>query len=178
MIWLLIAVAAAGLDQFTKWIVVSNIGLYEEVDFIDGFVCWTYQRNKGAAFGMLADNRWVFMLLSAVALAVMIYILAERRFRPKSRIFCLALAFLAGGGAGNMIDRLFRLDEAGEAYVVDFIKTQFVDFAIFNVADSFITIGAVLLGIWLIFIESRSQRANGDGGKEDHEQDITADSGE
>lgn len=96
MIWLLIAVAAAGLDQFTKWIVVSNVGLYEEVDFIDGFVCWTYQRNKGAAFGMLADNRWVFMLLSAVALAVMIYILADRRFRPKSRIFCLALAFLAG----------------------------------------------------------------------------------
>lgn len=77
-----------------------------------------------------------------------------------------------------MIDRLFRLDEAGEAYVVDFIKTQFVDFAIFNVADSFITIGAVLLGIWLIFIESRSQRVNGDSGKEDHEQDITADSGE
>jgi signal peptidase II len=94
---------------------------------------------------MLADHRWIFLVISTVAIiAIIIYML---KFKPKSKLEIIAIAFMAGGGIGNMIDRIAL------GYVIDFI--DFYAFPevwsyIFNVADSFVCVGAGLLILYLV----------------------------
>ena len=73
-------------------------------------------------------------------------------------LLSILLAFLIGGGAGNMIDRLFVTDAMGNKVVTDFFEFTFVDFAVFNVADIFITFGAVLLGVYIVFFEGKVEK--------------------
>ena len=96
------------------------------------------------------------LLLSAAALVVRGVLL----FKSVSRhpLLTTALAFLIGGGAGNMIDRLFVTDAMGNKVVTDFFEFTFVDFAVFNVADIFITFGAVLLGVYIVFFEGKVEK--------------------
>ena len=133
------------LDQISKWLVVANIPLYESVDVIPGVFRFTYIRNDGAAFGMLDDARWVFMILSTVAIVgVLVYMFKKK---PESKLLCISLAFMVGGGIGNMIDRVCL------GYVIDFL-----DFCAFpklwmwnfNVADSFVVVGAGMLMLWMV----------------------------
>ena len=133
------------LDQISKWLVVANIPLYESVDVIPGVFRFTYIRNDGAAFGMLDDARWVFMILSTVAIVgVLAYMFIKK---PQSKLLCVSLAFMVGGGVGNMIDRVCL------GYVIDFL-----DFCAFpklwmwnfNVADSFVVVGAGMLMLWMV----------------------------
>ena len=89
------------------------------------------------------------MVLSSVALVLMgasIVYICRKSAGEKNRLISIALAFMFGGGVGNMIDRFFNESaiEAGKKVVVDFLEFDFIDFAIFNVADSFICIGSVL----------------------------------
>ena len=108
---------------------------------IPHIVEFTYVENKGAAFGMLAEHRWVFLVFSSVAILGIVFYLFVKR--PQSRIMRISLAFIAGGGIGNMIERL------AHGYVTDFINPTFVDFYVFNVADSFVTIGCMPLILWM-----------------------------
>lgn len=133
------------LDQISKWLVVANIPLHESVEVIPGVFRFTYIRNDGAAFGMLDDARWVFMLLSTVAiLGVLAYLFYKK---PESKLLCVSLAFMVGGGVGNMIDRVCL------GYVIDFL-----DFCAFpklwmwnfNIADSFVVVGAGMLMLWMV----------------------------
>ena len=133
------------LDQISKWLVVANIPLHESVDVIPGVFKFTYIRNDGAAFGMLDDARWVFMILSTVAIVgVIAYMFVKK---PQSKLLCISLAFMVGGGIGNMIDRICL------GYVVDFL-----DFCAFpklwkwnfNIADSFVVVGAGMLMLWMV----------------------------
>jgi len=87
-------------------------------------------------------------------LVVMIVILIK--YRKKHKLLLISIAFLTGGGLGNMIDRLFRADVNGTKFVVDFFEFKFVDFAIFNVADCFITFGAILLVVFVLFFEKKN----------------------
>ena len=150
MLAAIIAIVAVILDQLSKYIVVQNIELYETVPFIKGFMSFYHTRNTGAAFSMLADRRWVFMVFSVISMGLIIYLLVkEYRRHPLMNI---ALGMILGGGIGNMIDRIAL------GYVVDFFHTDFIDFAVFNVADCFITVGAVLLGIYVIFFEPKVEK--------------------
>ena len=133
------------LDQISKWLVVANIPLHESVDVIPGVFKFTYIRNDGAAFGMLDDARWVFMILSTVAIVgVIAYMFVKK---PQSKLLCISLAFMVGGGIGNMRDRICL------GYVVDFL-----DFCAFpklwkwnfNIADSFVVVGAGMLMLWMV----------------------------
>ncbi|PKM63395.1 MAG: signal peptidase II [Firmicutes bacterium HGW-Firmicutes-21] len=137
-------------DQLTKYLVVRFIPLYGEVDFIPFFINLTHVENEGASFGMLSGYRWVFMLFSTVAILGITVFLFKQYKRHK--LLTVSLAFVLGGGIGNMIDRIFR------GVVVDFFEFTFVRFAIFNVADMFITFGAVLLGIYVIFYEKKTEQ--------------------
>ncbi len=150
MLAAIIAIVAVILDQLSKYIVVQNIELYETVPFIKGFMSFYHTRNTGAAFSMLADRRWVFMVFSVISMGLIIYLLVkEYRRHPLMNI---ALGMILGGGIGNMIDRIAL------GYVVDFFHTDFIDFAVFNVADCFITVGAVLLGVYVIFFEPKVEK--------------------
>lgn len=137
-------------DQITKYIVVENIELRGTVSFIPGFMSFYHTRNTGAAFSMFSDQRWVFMVFSFISMGLIIFILIKEYKRHT--LLNIALAMVLGGGIGNMIDRI-RLE-----YVVDFFKTEFMDFAVFNVADCFITVGAVLLGVYVIFFEPKVEK--------------------
>ena len=139
---LLIAAAVIALDQLTKYLVVQNIAAGGFVRCIDGVFHLTYIENRGAAFGMLSEHRWVFMAVSAVAIAaILVYMWREK---PKSMWLKTALGMIVGGGVGNMIDRTLS------GAVVDFIEVDFVDFAVFNVADSFVTVACGILIVYLI----------------------------
>jgi signal peptidase II len=130
------------LDQLTKWLAVIYLQGNPSVPIIPEVFQLTYLENPGAAFGMLQNNRWVFLIVSTVGiLAVFLYLLMKR---PTSKLLCLSLSFIVGGGIGNMIDRVLL------GYVVDFFDFCLINFAIFNVADSFVCVGAGLLSLWVI----------------------------
>ena len=130
-------VLAILFDLITKKIVVAKMDLYEEIPVINGIFHWKYIQNKGAAFGMLADRREVFLIISTVAIIAMaIYLIITRCDRL---FWMIGIGMLVGGGIGNMIDRISL------GYVVDFIYVALIDFAVFNIADCFVCIGVAIL---------------------------------
>ncbi|MGI6715933.1 MAG: signal peptidase II [Eubacteriales bacterium] len=144
------------LDQFTKFLVRLYMEVGDSFTLIPGVMNITYVENDGAAFGMLDNARWLFMIVSAVAIVAIVVFL--RKHGSRHTLLTLSLSFIAGGGIGNMIDRTFVTDVNGTHVVTDFFETAFMDFAVFNVADSFITVGAILLGIYIIFIEPKVEK--------------------
>lgn len=141
---MVIAVIAATviLDQISKILVLAY--LYgEQVTLIEGVLRFTYVENRGMAFGLLADHRWVFLICSVIGIALMAFYLFRYVTRTPSRV---GLALVIGGGIGNMIDRV-RL-----GFVVDFIDFCAFDFWVwvFNVADAAVTVGAVIFALDLI----------------------------
>lgn len=144
MIWVyyILSAVVVVLDQLTKWIAVEYLMPVESVPLIDGVFHFTYVENTGAAFGIMKDSKWVFMITSAVAIVALVFMLAK--FARQYRFASFAIAIILGGGIGNMIDRV-RF-----GYVVDFIDVRIINFAVFNVADSFVTVGAALLILYLV----------------------------
>ena len=145
IISVVLMLVAVVLDQVSKYLIVANFELYESVDVIPGVFRFTYIQNDGAAFGSLDDARWVFMILSTVAIAAILGYMFWKK--PQNKLLLSALILITGGGIGNMIDRI-RL-----GYVIDFL--DFCAFPkiwmwVFNVADSFVCIGAGLLALWMI----------------------------
>lgn len=132
-------------DQLTKWLAVIFLKGSAPTIVINNVFRFIYLENRGAAFGMLSEHRWVFLVISTVAIIAIIFYMLK--FKPKSKLEITAIAFMAGGGIGNMIDRVAL------GYVIDFI--DFYAFPevwsyVFNVADSFVCIGAGLLILHLI----------------------------
>ena len=155
MLEIIIIVLITLFDQVSKYFVNLNLKDAAAMQVVPGFLSFRYHENKGAAWGMLADHRWVFMVISTIAIIAIIAYLIWTRKKKDSLLFRISLCFFAGGGIGNMIDRVLL------GYVIDFLRFDFIDFPIFNVADSFITVGAALmiLNLVLDFIsELRSKR--------------------
>ncbi len=153
--WISVAILIIAADQATKWAVIEWVPLYGKVP-INFFVNVTHQQNQGAAFSFLADQagwqRWFFVVLATAVSGVMIAWLW--RIRQEGPIVLMAgLSFVLGGAIGNLIDRAML------GYVTDFIQVWFGSWAFpsFNVADSAITVGAVLLIIDAL-LERSSER--------------------
>lgn len=153
---LIITAAAALLDQITKLLVVQNIAPGTFAPGLKGVFRLTYIENKGAAFGILSEHRWIFMVLSAIAIAAILFFLWKEK--PKSLLVQLSLGMILGGGIGNMIDRVFR------GAVVDFIDLEFMRFYVFNVADSFVCVGCALLILYLILSEIQEKKKKKNSG--------------
>ena len=147
----LIILAGIGLDQLTKFLAVNYFNVDLANPPINGsltFPVWedvfhfTFVANRGMAFGMLPNHRWVFMLFSTVAiiaLAAYLYL-----GYAQTKLYSIAAALIISGGIGNMIDRIWL------EFVIDFIDFRIINFAVFNVADSFVCIGAGLLILALV----------------------------
>ena len=145
MLWIILLVLIIFADQLSKWLVVAYLQGKESVYLIKGVLRFTYVENDGAAFGMLDDHRWVFLVLSTVMIIALIYYIVK--YKPQSKWVMTALILIVGGGIGNMIDRLLL------GYVIDFI--DFCAFPnlwrwVFNIADSAVCVGTFMLSIWLI----------------------------
>lgn len=147
----LFMIGAVVLDQLSKHLVLTHLVPVGSYPLWEGVLHFTYVENTGAAFGMLKDHRWVFLIISTLAiLAIVAYILY---IKPQSWVERVALASIAGGGIGNMIDRVYR------GFVVDFIDVTCIDFYVFNIADSFVCVGCGLMILWLILDEIKARRA-------------------
>ena len=141
----LISVLVIGLDQYTKHLVVTSMPLYERIELIPGVLDLIHIRNSGIAFGLLKQfgsqyKLAAMLLISAVALVLLAVLVTQVKKHQKLQLLCLSL--ILGGAVGNLIDR-FRLGE-----VVDFIDAHWRNlyhWPAFNVADSAITVGIVLM---------------------------------
>lgn len=144
LIWLMIIAGVVFLDQLTKWLTVINLDFGETFPLIENVFHFTYVRNTGAAFSIFnePDQRWIFMTVSTVALvALSVYLWFNRK---KGALLCVALSFIIGGGIGNMIDRCLL------KYVIDMLDFRLINFAVFNVADSFVCVGVGLFAFFVI----------------------------
>ena len=144
----LFATGIVALDQWTKFLVLEHIPLYGHVDAIPGLFHLTYVRNTGAAFSALSGMQWLFIVLFAVLTAALLYEYFKKPL-PFTKVERWLIAAIYGGGVGNMIDRV-RM-----GFVVDMIEVEFMEFAVFNVADCFITCGCILLMLHLIFFNKQ-----------------------
>jgi signal peptidase II len=147
----LLAIATLALDQFTKWLVTSNLAVDQSIDPIpalSGLLAITHVTNTGVAFGLFKEAGTFFIFVAAIVITVIVLYL---RNLPKDQgLVRVALGLQLGGAFGNLLDRL-RL-----GYVVDFIDFKF--WPVFNVADSAIVIGVTLLAIGM-WRENRSTSA-------------------
>ncbi len=144
-LWMcLFALGIAAADQWTKYLVVQNIPLFDRMEAIPGLFHLTHVQNTGGAFSALSGMHWLFI---AIFLLLTVGIFYERFKKPLpfTTFERWLIAAIYGGGLGNMIDRI-RL-----GYVVDMIEVDFMNFAVFNVADCFITCGCILLLVRLAF---------------------------
>lgn len=128
------------LDQLTKFLITKNLILNQSIPVIKGVFHLTLVHNRGAAFGILKNQTPVFIFTSILAI-ILIYIGIRKDRQKRFTFYGFALSFVLAGTFGNLIDRLFL------GYVIDFL--DFRIWPVFNVADSAITIGAILFG-WSI----------------------------
>lgn len=161
MIYYIIALVVILIDQLSKWLVVKNMELGESIPIIDQFFYLTSHRNRGAAWGILQGQMWFFYIITTIVIGVVVYYIWK--LAKNQPLMGFALAFILGGAIGNFIDRLFRKE------VVDFFDF-YLDFyfftynyPIFNVADSALVTGVILILIqtFLESKQSKEQRLNG-----------------
>ncbi len=139
--WLLVAAVVITLDQLSKYAVVERFALYEG-EVVTSFFNLVRAHNSGAAFSFLAGaggwQRWFFTALAAAASVFIVWML---RRHGRERLLSLALSLILGGAIGNVIDRLWH------GHVIDFLQFHWQGraFPSFNLADSAITLGAILL---------------------------------
>ena len=164
VITIAIMILCVVLDQVTKIAVLEKLAPIGTYPLIEDIFHFTYVENRGAAFGMLADHRWVFMILSTAAILAMLFWLFWEK--PASWWVRISTAFVIAGGIGNMIDRV------GRGFVVDFIDCRFIDFYVFNVADSFVCVGCAMFMIGAVYMEIQEQK------KKKAEAATTAEDGE
>ncbi len=139
---LIIGILIAVLDQIIKYFVSLYLQPIGSVSVIDNLFSLTYVENNGVAFGMFSDMRWLFVVLTGVLIAIIVAYMFKKR--PKEKIFYISTALIIGGGIGNLIDRIFY------GYVIDYLSLSFFP-PVCNFADYCITVGTVILMIYLLF---------------------------
>jgi signal peptidase II len=137
-----------GLDQLTKSIAASNLHLNQSLPVIKNIFHLTLVHNRGAAFGILQDQAFLFILTACLAIAVILMNFKKIRTEKRISLRKIALGLIMAGAAGNLIDRL------RSGYVIDFL--DFRVWPVFNIADSSITVGAVLL-CWVFLREPKTR---------------------
>ncbi|MGG3282794.1 signal peptidase II [Paenibacillus solani] len=140
MVYYVIAFVLFLIDQGTKYLIATKLELYEQIPVIGDFFLITSSRNRGAAFGILQDQLWFFIVVTLIVVGGIVWYL-QKVSKEGRKLLPVALALVLGGAVGNFIDRLVT----GE--VVDFLKFNFgsYTFPIFNIADSCIVVGVGLI---------------------------------
>lgn len=149
MIYLLVCAAVVIADFFVKQWVVLNISPWTVRTFIPGLLSITYVKNYGAAFSMLQNMHWLFVLSTVLFVSAACWAYFTKKVTYPLGLW--SLASIMAGAIGNCIDRLKY------GYVVDMFNFDFINFAIFNIADIFICCGTVLFCIYLIFLYEKKE---------------------
>ena len=159
MLYILLTILLVVIDQVVKFLVRTNIPLGDHIPFIPHILDLTYVQNTGAAFSILAEHTWVLTLFSIVIVIVMVFALWKKVLvHPLGVVPCV---MVIAGGIGNLIDRI------AFGYVTDMFNTLFMNFAVFNVADICITVGGVLMVLYVLFLydklEKKEEAKDADG---------------
>lgn len=164
VIYFLIALVAFLIDQGTKYLIATQLMIGEQIPVIGNFFLITSSRNRGAAFGILQEQRWFFIVITVVVVVGIIWYLQKIR-RTGKKMLSIALSLVLGGAVGNFLDRAV----SGE--VVDFLQLNFgsYTFPIFNIADSCIVIGVILIVLDSLLDIRREKQASSTG-QEQEEQ--------
>lgn len=158
--WLWITVLVLVLDQVSKAYFEGTLSLYQQIVVIPDLFSWTLAYNTGAAFSFLADSsgwqRWLFALIAIVVSAVLVIWL--KRLKPSDTWLAIALTLVLGGALGNLYDRIVL------GHVIDFILVHWQNrwyFPAFNLADSAITVGAIMLALDMFKTKKSGETAHG-----------------
>ncbi|MNO15217.1 Lipoprotein signal peptidase [compost metagenome] len=164
MVYFLIALIMFLIDQGTKYLIATGLTIGEQIPVIGNFFLITSHRNRGAAFGILQDQRWFFIIVTVIVLVGLIWYLLKVK-NQRNKLLPIALSLVLGGAVGNFLDRAV----SGE--VVDFLQFNFgsYTFPIFNVADSCIVVGVSLIVLDSL-LEIRREKQSSGAGKEQEEQ--------
>ena len=141
--WVLAGILMISADQLTKYIAAAKLAGKSGIEIIPNILEFYYTTNNGAAFSSFAGRRLLLIVMPIIMMIVLVVFL--RKTKNKSFIIKLTVLMIIAGGIGNLIDRI------AYGYVVDFINFTFIKFPIFNVADIFVTVGGVILVVYLIF---------------------------
>lgn len=151
---LIFVIALVLIDQTIKFFIMSNVDMYEtfytlKVGGHDLFSI-THVRNEGAAWSILSGKTALLVAIAAIAILVVLFLIASGRFKLKFEV--IMLSFIMAGGIGNLIDRI-KYNE-----VIDYIRTDFIDFPIFNFADICVVIGAVGFCITYLIVDTLKEK--------------------
>ncbi len=143
-IWsVVMIIVIIAIDQITKYFAKSYLYPNGAKNFIQGFIEFRYAENTGMAFSMFSGARWFFVVLTAAVVLAMVVFMFKKC--QQNLWLYWTLGVLTAGAVGNLIDRIYL------GYVIDFINPTFVNFAVFNIADCAVTLGAVSLIAYLAF---------------------------
>lgn len=168
MVYILAVLLCVAADQALKLWTVANLDLYESAPLLPGIVELKYIQNTGGGFSILTGHTWLLAALTAVLMAVLVYLLVKKIFTHPLAVWTLVL--IIGGGLGNLIDRV-RL-----GYVVDMFNLQFMRYPVFNIADIFVVCGAIGFAAYYLLlhdklmkqVETKPEEAS-DGGNDQSE---------
>ncbi|ALX47399.1 signal peptidase II [Lentibacillus amyloliquefaciens] len=154
-LYYILALLVIAIDQLSKWVVVKTMELGEQITVIDNFFYLTSHRNSGAAWGILQGQMGFFYVITVVVVIGLIYFM--QKYARESKLLAIALSLILGGAIGNFIDRLFMKE------VVDFFDFIIFgyDYPIFNIADSALVVGVILV-IIITIIDERKEKLKND----------------
>lgn len=148
---IIIILGSIGFDQFTKTVVCNNLAVGEGVHLIEGIIDFVHVKNEGMAFGLLSDHRWIFITVSIIGiLAIGVYLFL---FSKDNKVTKIGLAFIVGGGIGNMFDRCLPPYKVTDMIQLTFMGDLFP--WVFNIADTCVCVGVgiAVLGLVLDIIK-------------------------
>ena len=150
MPYVLLSALIVVLDQWYKGFISRQlVRVGSSAAFLPGVLQLTLVHNYGASWGILAGKTTLLLAVTALVCAAILCVILLGK--PAAALGRLSLAFILGGAVGNALDRFLQ------GYVIDMFETQFMDFPVFNVADCFITVGAVLMCLWVLGDEKKNR---------------------
>ena len=165
LIGILAAIVLIALDQWTKHLAVLRLKGQSPIVLWDGVFELHYLENRGAAFGILQGQKAVFLVCTLLILILIVFFYIRLPAGKRFFMMRLVAVFLAAGAVGNLIHRMRY------SYVVDFLYFKLIDFPVFNVADCYVTVGAVLLAVLILFVYKEEELGflslKRQGGKQD-----------
>ena len=136
------------IDQITKYIVSIQLQNGREIDIIKNIFSLSYVENRGIAFGMMQGGRWFFVVFTILILLAYIYYYNKVLKYKKDIFYNISLILIVSGAIGNFIDRVHL------GYVIDFLYFKLINFPVFNLADIYVVIGAILYVIVNLFLDN------------------------
>lgn len=149
-LYYIIALVIIAVDQLSKWVIIKTMEVGEQITVIENFFYFTSHRNSGAAWGILQDQMTFFYIVTVIVIIGVVYYM--QKYAKDSKLLAISLSLILGGAIGNFIDRLFRKE------VVDFFDFNLIgyDYPIFNIADSALVVGVILVLI-ATFIDEKKK---------------------